>query len=132
MSSEAMKELLKRNLQIWNEGDLARFDEVFSPNYCNRSSGTDRATLKQVIVAMRQAFPDLHVSVDQQIVEGDIIVTRWSATGTHQGNHYGVTGMGKKMHNTGIGIDRIADGKIVESWGNSDELGMFKQLGLLP
>jgi steroid delta-isomerase-like uncharacterized protein len=131
LSPEEMKELVKHNLQIWNDGNFDRFDEEFAPNYRNHSSNTDKAQLKQAIVAMRQAFPDLHVTVDDLIVEGDKITIRWTAHGTHQGDYYGVPATGKKMKNTGILIDRIEDGKFVESWSSSDELGMFRQLGLV-
>ncbi len=130
MTPEAMKALVNRWVKIWNDGNLAPLEELFAADY-RHADGTDKAALRQGIEAMRQAFPDLHVSVDDQIVEGNKVVTRWTAHGTHQGSHYGVAGTGKKMKNTGIGIDRIVDGKIVESWGNSDELGMFRQLGLV-
>jgi predicted ester cyclase len=73
----------------------------------------------------------LHLTVDDLMVEGDKITIRWTAHGTHQGDYYGVPATGKKMKNTGISIDRIEDGKFVESWSSSDELGMFRQLGLV-
>jgi steroid delta-isomerase-like uncharacterized protein len=132
LSSEAMKAIVTRYIQIWNDGNLGPLEEVFAPDFRNHSSGEDKTALKQAIEATRLAFPDLHVSVDDQIVEGDKVVTRWTAHGKHQGIHYGVAATGKKMKNTGIGIDRIVDGKIVESWGSSDELGVFRQLGLVP
>lgn len=131
MTPESMKELVKRAvIQPWNDGNLAAFEELFAANY-KHADGRNKATIKQSIEATRLSFPDLHVSVDDQIVEGDKVVTRWTAHGTHQGSHYGVPATGKNMKNTGIGIDRIVNGKIVESWGNSDELGMFRQLGLV-
>jgi steroid delta-isomerase-like uncharacterized protein len=130
MSPKAMKALVNRWIQVWNDGNVDALEELFASTY-KHADGTDKATLKQSIEAMRQAFPDLHVTIDDQIVEGDKVVTRWTAHGTHQGSHYGVNATGKKMKNTGIGIDRIVDGKIVESWGSSDELGMFRQLGLV-
>lgn len=131
MTPEAMKELVRRALfQPWNDGNLTAFEEGCAANY-KHADGRDKTTMKQGIEAVRQAFPDLYVSVDDQIVEGDKVVTRWTAHGTHQGSHYGVPATGKKMKNTGIGIDRIVDGKIVESWGSSDELSVFRQLGLV-
>jgi predicted ester cyclase len=132
MTPEEMKELVKRAaIQPWNDGNLTAFEELFAATY-KHADGRDKATIKQSIEATRLSFPDLHVIVNDQIVEGDKVVTRWTAHGTHQGHHYGVPGTDKKMINTGIGIDRIVNGKIVESWGNSDELGVFKQLGLVP
>lgn len=132
LSPEAMKALVKDSIQVWNDGNLEMLEQIFAANYRHHDNGTDKAAVRESIVATRQAFPDLHVSIDDQIVEGDKVVTRWTGRGTHQGSHYGVPGTGKKMKNTGIGIDRIVDGKILESWGNSDELGMFRQLGLVP
>jgi steroid delta-isomerase-like uncharacterized protein len=131
MTPKAMKDLIRRAvIQPWNDGNLTAFEELFAANY-KHADGRNKATIKQSIEATRLSFPDLHVTIDDQIVEGDKVVTRWTAHGTHQGNHYGVPATGKKMVNTSIGVDRIVDGKIVESWGNSDELGVFRQLGLV-
>ena len=115
LSAEEMKALVKRNLQIWNDGNLEMLEELFAPDY-KHADGRNKATLKQGIEATRHAYPDLHVTVDDQMVDGDKVVTRWTAHSTD-----------KKVVNTGIGIDRIVNGKIVESWGSSEEPGMFRQ-----
>jgi steroid delta-isomerase-like uncharacterized protein len=80
----------------------------------------------------RAAFPDLKITVEDQIAEGDKVVTRWTAEGTHDGDLPGLPASGRSSTVTGIGIDRIEGGKIVEAWGNWDTLGMLQQLGAIP
>ena len=78
------------------------------------------------------AFPDLHFTIEDQIAEGDRVVTRFTARGTHQGAFIGIPPTGKQGVVTGTGIDRFANGKIVEAWFNSDDLGLLQQLGVVP
>jgi steroid delta-isomerase-like uncharacterized protein len=80
---------------------------------------------------LRQAFPDLQITVEDQIAEGDKVATRWRGRGTHQGDFLGIPSTGRPMEIAGITIFRLADGKIVESWGNPDNLGMLVQLGVI-
>jgi steroid delta-isomerase-like uncharacterized protein len=80
----------------------------------------------------RTAFPDIYSNVEDVIVEGDKAVVRFSAGGTHLGELFGIPATGKAGTLTGIHIFRIADGKIAEHWGNSDDLGMMQQLGVIP
>jgi steroid delta-isomerase-like uncharacterized protein len=131
LSPEAMKALANRAAHLWNEDDLALVDEVYAPSYRGHFNGEDKAMLKQRIEMTRLAFPDLQVSVDDQLAEGDKVVTRWTARGTHQGTYLGVPATGKKMEQTGITIIRVSDGKIVEEWGRGDDVGVLRQLGLL-
>ena len=78
------------------------------------------------------AFPDLHSTIDQLIAEGDIVAGRMTTTGTHRGEFMGIPPTGKRVTFSEIHIVRIADGKAVEHWGNSDDLGMMQQLGVIP
>jgi predicted ester cyclase len=78
----------------------------------------------------RGAFPDWHSEVHLLVGEGDIIVERFTASGTHRGEMFGVAASGKVISLPGINIFRIRDGRIVERWGRLDELGLFRQLGL--
>ena len=80
---------------------------------------------------MRTAFPDLRISVEDQVAEGDKVVTRWRARGTHKGPFQGISPTGKRGEISGTIIDRIADGKIIECWSNSDDLGLLQQLGVV-
>jgi predicted ester cyclase len=87
------------------------------------------AGVKLIIQGYKSAFPDLHVTVDQQLAEGDLVTTRWTATGTHQGELMGVAPTGKQATVTGILIDRFEGDRIAESWEVWDALGLMQQLG---
>ena len=80
----------------------------------------------------RSAFPDMQLTIEDQIAEGDKVVTRWTARGTHQGELMGIPPTGKQATVTGITVGRVANGKFVESWSNFDALGMMQQLGVVP
>jgi steroid delta-isomerase-like uncharacterized protein len=88
--------------------------------------------LKEAARGYRAAFPDLKLTADTVIAEGDTVAIRWIATGTHKGDLFGIAPTGKEATITGITIDRHADGKIVESWTNWDTLGLLQQLGAVP
>jgi len=78
------------------------------------------------------AFPDAHWTIDDQIAEGDKVMTRWSCVGTHKERFMDIAATGKKVRLSGICIDHIVDGKIVEEWEEFDTLGMMRQLGVVP
>jgi predicted ester cyclase len=78
------------------------------------------------------AFPDIHFAVEDLIAEGDRVAARVTMRGTHQGDLMGIPPTGKQVSWTGIEIDRIKDGKYVESWLNTDDLGLMQQLGVIP
>jgi len=80
----------------------------------------------------RDAFPDLTLTVNQQIADGDYVATRWTAKGTHKGDLFGIAPTGKQTTVTGITIDHWTDGKVAESWTNWDTLGLLQQLGAVP
>jgi steroid delta-isomerase-like uncharacterized protein len=80
----------------------------------------------------RDAFPDLRMTVDQVVADGDDVAIRWTARGTHKGDLFGIAPTGKEATVTGITIDRWAGGKIAESWTNWDTLGLLQQLGAVP
>ena len=81
---------------------------------------------------LRAAFPDLQYTVEDQIAEGDKVVTRYTASGTHRGELMSIVPTGSRVEITGISITRIEDGKIEEIWENYDALGMMRQLGVIP
>ena len=80
----------------------------------------------------RAAFPDLQFTIDDVIAQDDKVVIRWSSRGTHRGELMGLAPTGKEATSSGISIDKIADGKIVESWNHWDTLGLMRQLGAAP
>jgi steroid delta-isomerase-like uncharacterized protein len=88
--------------------------------------------LKENARGYRAAFPDMKMTVDQAIAEGDVVAVRWTARGTHKGDLFGISPTGKQATVTGITIDRYKGGKIAESWTNWDTLGLLQQLGAVP
>lgn len=78
------------------------------------------------------AFPDLHANIDMLVAEGDVVVGRMTTTGTHRGEFMGIAATGKQVSFTETHIVRIANGKAVEHWGNSDDLAMMQQIGVVP
>jgi steroid delta-isomerase-like uncharacterized protein len=89
--------------------------------------------LKQFFAYIFDAFPDAQRTVEEQVTDDNqTVVTRWRATGTHQGEFMGIAPTGKRITITGISIHRIASGKIVEEWQEWDSLGLMQQLGVVP
>ncbi len=80
----------------------------------------------------RNAFPDFRITTEEQIADGDVVVTRWTGTGTHQGDLMGMPATGKEATTAGITIDRFAGGKLVAGWAIFDQLGLLQQLGAVP
>ena len=139
MLSETNKTVSRRLFEeVWNKGNLAVLNELIANDHVNSGPGTlpglptGPEGAKQFITMYRNAFPDLRFTIDEQISEGDKVVTRWTAHGTHKGELLGIPATGKSSTVTGISIDRIVNGKIVESWGIFDQFGMMQQLGVIP
>jgi predicted ester cyclase len=80
----------------------------------------------------RNAFPDVQMHVEDQVAEGDMVVTRWIASGTHQGDLMGIAPTGNRVTVAGTSIERVVNGKIEETWDNYDALGMMQQIGAIP
>ncbi len=80
----------------------------------------------------RRAFPDTQFVIDEQIAEGDRVMTRWTAHGTHKGEFPGIPVTGRKAEVSGVQVDRFVNGKIVETWSVFDQLGLMQQLGAVP
>jgi steroid delta-isomerase-like uncharacterized protein len=122
--------------ELFDRGNLEVADELFAPNfvYHDPASGEDwrgPQSVKQYATMLRAAFPDLHYSVEDQIAEGGKVVTRYTASGTHQGELMRMAPTGNRAEITGISITRIEEGKIEEIWENYDTLGMMRQLGVI-
>ena len=140
MSEEENKALVRREIEeLFNHtGDLDVAGEVYAPDFVGHDptmpeglQGIEAA--RQFAAGMRSAFPDLTCTIEEQIAEGEKVVTRWSASGTHQGETEGLgSPTGNQMEITGISIERISEGKVVESWDNYDAMGMMQQLGHIP
>jgi steroid delta-isomerase-like uncharacterized protein len=139
MSSETNKTLSRRFFEeVFSKGKLAVADEIIVKDQVNSGPGNPPGLLpglegtKQLVTMYRNAFPDVHFTIDEQLAEGDKVMTRWTAHGTHQGELAGIPATGKSSTVTGVAVDRIVNGKIAESWGIFDEFGMMQQLGVIP
>ena len=80
----------------------------------------------------RDAFPDLNITVDQQVAENDLVAVRWTARGTNTGSGNGIPATGRTVQINGTTLFRLDDGKIAEEWTCANSLGLMRQLGLLP
>jgi steroid delta-isomerase-like uncharacterized protein len=123
--------------EVFSKGDMKSFDEIFADRYVNHSipvpgiPGT-KAGFRELVLATRQAFPDVKVKVEDVVAEGDLVVFRDTVTATSRGAFFGVPPNGKPVDWTEIHFLRIADGKIVEHWANFDQAKILRQLGVLP
>jgi steroid delta-isomerase-like uncharacterized protein len=122
--------------EVVNKRNLAVIDELFATNFVDHSAvpgiAADREGLKQYFAMVHSAFPDFHSTLEDMFAEGDKVVQRFTARGTHQGEFMGIAPTGKQVTIPGIAIHRITDGKIVENWVNMDMLSMMQQLGVIP
>ena len=139
MLSETNKTVSRRFFEeVFGKGKLNVLDEIVAKDHVNSGPGAISGLpngpegSKQFVTAYRNAFPDVHFTIDDQITEGDKVVTRWTAQGTHQGELAGLPATGKSSTVSGIVVDRLVNGKIAESWSIFDEFGMMQQLGVIP
>ena len=139
MSVEEIKALMRRWFEECNKGKaafMAIIDELHAIDIvCHGGGGEEICGLKdfkQEIDEWLSAFPDLHFTINDMVVEGDKVAIRTTWTGTHKGELKGVSPTNKKVTAWEIEIDRIADGKIAEVWTRYDTLGVMQQLGLVP
>jgi predicted ester cyclase len=140
MSAQENKEKARLMMEEgFGGGKLEVVDEVLDPDFVcydpNSESGAVRGaeTIKQEIEWFRNAVPDLTYTVEDQVAEGDKVVSRYTATGTHQGEFFGVAPTGNRIEMSGIQIDRFDEnGRMVEEWPEYDMLGAMKQMGAGP
>ena len=120
--------------QYWRTGDADAFDEVVASDFVHHAPGLppDLKGMKQALPMFRAAFPDMRLTVEDMIAEGDKVVDRVTVRGTHEGELMGVPPSGNRVEFMETHISRIADGKIVERWGEWDALGMMQQIGAVP
>jgi steroid delta-isomerase-like uncharacterized protein len=136
--SEQNKAVVRRFIdEAWNNGNLDVVDELISADHVDHDPAradapSGPAAMRAFIETYRTAFPDTRIEFGELIAEGDLVAGPWRATGTHQGELMGIPATGKPISITGMGMDRVVDGKIVESWANWDGMGMMGQLGVIP
>ena len=136
MSTEANKAIARRLVEeVQNQRNVSAMDDLYAPNYVNHAAHGVPPTLegnKQFLKLFFAAFPDLHVTIHDQIAEGDKVVTRKTMSGTHQGPFVGIPATGKPMTMEVLEILQIENGKITAYWISFDRLNLMYQLGVLP
>ncbi len=138
MSAEENKAVVRRYIEeAFNQGNLDVVDEVIATDGVHHANVWDEPLRgpderRQAVARWRNAFPDLRMTLDELIAEGEKVSYRWTARGTHQGEFLGIAPTGKQMTTTGIVIERLTNGKFTEGWTSSDTLGLMRQLGGIP
>jgi steroid delta-isomerase-like uncharacterized protein len=135
MSTDDNKATVRRFIDaLFTEGDLGAIDEYLADDFFNHDPpvgvSPDGEGMRAAGSMFRAAFPDWHSELHALVAEDDIVVERFTASGTHRGELMGVAATGKVVELRGINIFRVRDGRITERWGRLDELGLFQQLGL--
>jgi steroid delta-isomerase-like uncharacterized protein len=132
--NEDNERIVRRNFEAWS-GDMAAIDETVAddsvghdPAFPEDTHGPD--SVKELISTYRGGFPDLVMEIEAIVSDGDMVVTRWRSTGTNSGELQGMPPTGKHVSVTGMSIDHIQDGKIVENWTQWDNMGLMQQLGV--
>jgi steroid delta-isomerase-like uncharacterized protein len=136
--SEQNKAVSRRLVEeVFAAGKLGVADELLDAGFVGHDAAMPDPIrgpngLKQQASGYREAFPDLELTIEDQIAESEEVATRWTARGTHKGELFGISPTGKQATVDGVTIDRFSGGKIVESWVNWDALGLMQQLGAVP
>jgi steroid delta-isomerase-like uncharacterized protein len=138
MSDEKLHAILVRYYEeIWNQGRLEVCDELIAPDYVNHSAPQPGlppgpAGAKQIVAGVRRAFPDLHYTIEDMVLGGEKAALRTTMRGTHRGEFFGVAPTGRQVEVQELQIEHLRDGQIVAHWHLIDELGLRRQIGLLP
>jgi len=119
-----------------NQNNPSVFDELIAPDFVNHDAppGIPRGPegMRQLVAMFRTAFPDMRVTFEEELADGDSVIHRGYVTGTHQGDFQGIPPTAKQVKIKTIDIWRVANGKMVENWVQMDMLGMMQQLGVVP
>jgi steroid delta-isomerase-like uncharacterized protein len=132
-TAEENKAIMLRQLAIWNDGDYDVADEIFhsesiTPDAPQLPRGPEGC--KEVARIFRAAFPDFHMTVEDVVAEGDLVVCRFQQTGTHRGELFGIPATGRTVDFGEMALCQIAGGQIIASWFQTDMLALMGQLGV--
>ena len=134
--SEHSKAAARAVFDVWSTGAIERLDDLVARDVVHHDPYDPNAAeglegMKRTIELNRIAFPDMRLSVEDQVAEGDKVVTRWTGEMTHLGELAGAAPTGNRVTISGITIDRFEDGKIVEAWRSMDMLSVLREIGAL-
>jgi steroid delta-isomerase-like uncharacterized protein len=135
MNMKEIKTVSRRLIEdVFNQGRYEEIDDLLARDFVVHSGGTDqgREEFAGMIRAYRGGLPDYHCTIDDPIAEADRVVTRWTVRGTQTAELIGIPATGRPVILTGVAIDRVVDGKIVETWLEADVQRMLQDLGVVP
>jgi predicted ester cyclase len=122
--------------EVYSQGQMDRIDDLIAPDYRSYNplpgQPPGRAGFKYAISQVRAAFPDHQVVVEELVAEGDKVVARLRAGGTHRGEFFGLAPTGKQATWMLLIMLRIVDGRVTDNWNQWDVLGLLRQLGAWP
>jgi steroid delta-isomerase-like uncharacterized protein len=135
-TTQANKEVSRRFTELFSTPGAAGAEDVLSQDIVFHGTAGDGDIrgldqMKAFLAGYHRAFPGAHSTIEDQVAEGDKVVTRWRARGTHRGDLGPIPATGQVFEMDGVTIERIADGKIAEVWVARDELGLLRQIGAL-
>lgn len=135
MSKESTQAALAKFAEVVNTGRFDLFDQVVAPNCVDHDPADGQvpgpAGYRMFFSGMRTTFPDMTVTPETIVQDEDTIAIAYTLTGTHTGPFGKIPATGKKVKIRGMQISKFKDGKMVERWGSSDELGLLKQIGAI-
>ena len=137
MSTEENKAIVRHMTEeFYNQGNVESAERYFADTYVHHDPASphvrDREGLKAVLRSFLSGCPDLHITIDQLLAEGDTVAKRWTYHATHTGDLAGLPPTGKRITMSGLELFRLAGGKIVECWLGYDNLSLMQQLGVIP
>jgi len=138
MTTESNKAAIRRWVEEgWNKGNLAVVDEIYATDVVHHDPNspiplTSSEALKEYVIAFRSAFPDLRLTIEDLLAEGDKVLWRANSQGTHLGPLGSIPATGKTATVTAMVLFRFANDKVVEAWVNVDIMGLMQQIGVIP
>jgi steroid delta-isomerase-like uncharacterized protein len=137
MSMESKAIVRRLYEEVWNKRKLEVISELISPSHALQAPNVSGSSIgpeayKRQVLVFLEAYPDLRWTIEDTIAEKDKIVACWTFSGTHKGDYMGIPATNKKVSVDGITVHHIVGGKIMDSYGYFDVLGMIKQLGVAP
>ena len=122
--------------ELFNKGNLAIADELIAPDFLNHEAppGSNRGpeSMRRLITMLHTAFPDVHYTIEEMLAEGDMVSCRMIMNGTHQGSFMGIAPTGRSVRQAQMHFVRFRNGKVIEHWAVRDDLGLMRQLDVIP